>query len=353
MFTNKGKVYTKRSYEIPVSSRTSKGMNIVNLLELDVANDEKVTTVIPVSAADKAEKNSYFMMVTRKGVVKRTRLSEYLKVNKNGKIAITLDDGDELAYVLKTNGRDEILIASTGGNALKMHESAVRVTGRTARGVRGIRLAEGTYVAGVTVIRDSMADETDIEETGIEIETETGTESESGELYGEEIDTDDENDQNEDSGGDESVTTVDVTKPTMLTITKNGFGKRCEFERFTRRSRGGKGMMCHRIGEKTGELIGALSVLETDDIMIITDDGTIIRTPVSGIPVYVSRAVGGVRVMRTGEGVSIKSFVRVTKEEDGEDEANDETNGGDNNSEEITSDTDERNGNKPQDTVVE
>jgi len=327
MFTNKGKVYTKKCYEIPTSSRTSKGMNIVNLLELDTVEGEKVTTIIPVKEIDES---CYFVMVTKNGIVKRTSLTEYTRVNKNGKIAITLDDGDELTYVLKTSGKDEIIIATTSGNGLKLHESTIRVTGRTARGVRGIRLTKGAYVAGVTVIHSSDQSEIAVDaDEALTPEPDNENEIEFNLDEMNEIDTDDVDESDE---NDESVTTVDNTKPTLLTITKNGYGKRCEFERFTRRLRGGKGMMCHRIGDKTGELVGALSVLETDDIMIITDDGTIIRTPVSGIPVYVSRGVGGVRVMRINEGISIKSFVRVAKEEveDSEEDIEDES-GGDNN----------------------
>ena len=315
MFTNKGKVYTKKGYEIPSTSRISKGMNIVNLLELDVAEGEKVTTIIPVSEINE---KCYFVMVTKKGVIKRTSLTEYTRVNRNGKIAITLDDGDELAYVMKTNGNDEIIIAATSGNALKFREAAVRSTGRNARGVRGIRLTENAYVSGVTVIHSdsepSVSDEAEeaaISEADIDVESEMNLE-EMNAIDTDDADADESEENNEEN--DESVVTVDNTKPTLLTVTKNGFGKRCEFEKFTTRSRGGKGMICHKIGEKTGELIGVLSVLETDDIMIITDDGTIIRTPVSGIPVYVNRGAGGVKVMRLNEGVSIKSFVRVEKE---------------------------------------
>jgi len=119
---------------------------------------------------------------------------------------------------------------------------------------------------------------------------------------------------------EDDTITIDDNTLTIITVTKKGLGKRCEFEKFTRRNRGGKGMACHKISEKTGELVGALSVLETDDIMIITDDGTMIRTPVSGIPVYNNRAAGGVKVMKTSEGVSIKSVIRVAAAETEEEE---------------------------------
>jgi len=322
MFTNKGKVYAKKCYEIPVSSRISKGMNIVNLLEL--GEGETVSTIIPVSERD----NGYLVMVTKKGIIKRTKLSEYSRINRNGKIAVTLDGGDELAFVAKTYGNDEIFIAATNGLGIKFHESAVRVMGRMSRGVRGIRLAKGAFVAGVTVnpgVNNAELIMQNAEETEeVEAVDELGEIGEIGELgEGIEIDTDieDENEEESETETDVDETiTVDDNILTVITVTKNGFGKRCEFEKFTRRNRGGKGMACHRISEKTGELVGALSVLATDDIMIITDGGTMIRTPVSGIPVYNNRAAGGVKVMRTSDGVSIKSVIRVAAAEVEEDE---------------------------------
>jgi DNA gyrase/topoisomerase IV subunit A len=337
MFTNKGRVYAKKCYEIPVSSRTSKGMNIVNLLEL--GEGETISTIIPVSERDKG----YLLMVTRKGVVKRGRLSDFARVNKNGKIAVTLNDGDELAFVSKTYGNDEIFIAASNGLGLKFHESAVRVMGRTSRGVRGIRLKKGASVAGVSV-NPGITEETEIAEPAepaeftdnidIEIETEIETEIVDLEEYSEENDESEESEEteeaddeiseseneNESESDSEETVTVDDNTLTVITITKNGLGKRCEFERFTRRNRGGKGMACHKINEKTGELVGVLSVFESDDIMIITDDGTMIRTPVSGIPVYNNRAAGGVKVMKTSEGVSIKSVIRVAAAEIEEEE---------------------------------
>ena len=335
MFTNKGKVYGKKCYEIPVSSRTSKGMNIVNLLEL--SEGETISTVIPVSETDKG----YLVMVTKRGIIKRARLSEFARINRNGKIAVTLNEGDELAFVLKTNGDDEIFIAATNGLGIKFHESAVRVMGRTSRGVRGIRLVKGASVAGVTINPGIEAgevgevEEIDGIETDVEIEVEAEKETEIVDLdeYVEEDDDEIENEnENEaetegESEGEETIT-VDDNILTVITVTKNGLGKRCEFEKFTRRNRGGKGMACHKISEKTGELVGALSVFETDDIMIITDDGTMIRTPVSGIPVYNNRAAGGVKVMKMSEGVSIKSVIRVAAAEiEIEEEIEDENDG--------------------------
>jgi len=330
MFTNKGKVYAKKCYEIPVSSRISKGMNIVNLLEL--SEGETVSTIIPVSARD----NGYLVMVTKKGIIKRTKLTEYARINRNGKIAVTLDEGDELAFVAKTYGNDEIFIAATTGLGVKFHESAVRVMGRTSRGVRGIRLAKGAFVAGVTVnpginnaeliMQNAEIEENDELGAADENIVESDELSEIGEIGdGIEIDTDID-DENEEEAEVEPEADVDETITvgdnilTVITVTKKGFGKRCEYEKFTRRNRGGKGMACHRISEKTGELVGVLSVFESDDIMIITDDGTMIRTPVAGIPVYNNRAAGGVKVMRTSDGVSIKSVIRVAAAESEDDE---------------------------------
>ncbi|MCL2095710.1 MAG: DNA gyrase subunit A [Oscillospiraceae bacterium] len=319
MFTNKGKVYGKKCYEIPVSSRTSKGMNIVNLLEM--GEGETVSTIIPVPETD----NGYLVMVTKKGVIKRMKVSVCSKINRNGKLAIKLNDGDELAFVVKTNGDDEILLAATNGQGLKIHESAVRVMGRTSGGVRGLRLADGANIAGVTVNPGMGRDapgaplDTDGEETAGRGDPYAPLDTDGDEEILE-IDTDEnldepeETEEVEENPDEDEVITVGDNILTVMTVTKNGFGKRCEFEKFTRRNRGGKGMACHRITEKTGELVGVLSVYESDDIMIITDDGTMIRTPVSGIRVFANRAGSGVKVMRTGDGVSIKSVIRVAPE---------------------------------------
>jgi len=310
MFTNKGRVYAKKCYEIPVSSRTAKGMNVVNLLEL--GEGETVSTIIPVSETDRG----FLFMVTKKGVIKRIKISVCSKINRNGKMALSLNEGDELAFVVKTYGDDEIFIAATNGQGLKMHESSVRVMGVSARGVRGIKLAEGAFVSGVTVNFGEIpfgAEEP--EEADEKDETE-----ETQELETEQEDDDEEQESEETAGDEEETVTVGENILTIMTVTKNGFGKRCEFERFTRRNRGGKGMACHKISEKTGELVGVLSVIETDDIMIITDDGTMIRTPVSGIPVIKNRGTGGVIVMRMADGVSIKSVIRVAAAENGAEE---------------------------------
>ena len=253
-FTNTGRVHTLKAYRIPESSRTAKGTNAVNLLEL--AEGEKVTTLVTVNEWSEDE---YLTMVTRCGVVKRTALSEYENHRRGGKIAITLDEGDELWFVRRTTGDKEIVIATEMGQAIRIREDTVRRMGRTARGVRGIRLASDDCVVGVAVVDENK---------------------------------------------------------TLLTVTKGGYGKRTPFDAFRQmKNRGGKGVTCQKITEKTGRLASIATVDETDDVMMITSGGTMIRMPVGGIPAY-SRAAGGVIVMRLEEGAQIISFARVEKEED-------------------------------------
>ncbi|MBQ7376935.1 MAG: DNA gyrase subunit A [Clostridia bacterium] len=254
LFTNLGKVYAKKVYRIPEAGRTAKGTNIVNLLEL--SEGEKITSIIPIDAFNE---NEYLTMVTKKGVIKRTDLSAFAYQRKGGKIAITLDEGDELLFICHTKGDQDILLATHDGNAVRFSESEVRCMGRTARGVRGIRLKGDDHVVGVTLVEENKK---------------------------------------------------------LLTLTEGGFGKRTDFDDFrTMKNRGGGGVTCHKLGDKTGKLASIASVEEDDDLMIITNDGTIIRTPVSGIPTY-SRTAGGVIVMRLSEGASIMTFTKVKSEKE-------------------------------------
>lgn len=252
-FTNKGRVQTMRAFRIPEASRTAKGTNIVNLL--DLTEGEKVTSFISV---EEFGDNEYLTMVTKNGIIKKTLLSEYEYQRKGGKIAINLDEGDELLYVNKTYGQNELIIATKYGNAVRFDERAVRPMGRTTRGVRGISLREGDYVVGVAIIEEGK---------------------------------------------------------TLLSITENGFGKKTSFEDFRlMKHRGGFGVICHNITEKTGLLAGILTVDENEDVMMITSLGTIIRTPVSDISTY-SRSASGVIVMRLEEGQKIANFTAVAANE--------------------------------------
>ena len=257
MFTNTGKVQCIRGFQIPEASRTAKGTNVVNLLQL--VEGEKITSMIAVGGFSEGE---YLVMVTRNGVIKRTLLSEFEYQRKGGKIAITLDEGDELLYVLHTTGDKEIIIATAAGNAVRFDESNVRCMGRTARGVRGIALREGDggrdHVVGAVVVNDDKH---------------------------------------------------------LVTVTERGYGKRSPFEDFrTMINRGGFGVRCHNITEKTGLLAGIAAVDGDEDLMMITDQGTIIRTPASDLSIL-SRTAGGVIVMRLPEDQYVANFTVVAQED--------------------------------------
>lgn len=258
-FTNTGRVQTMRAFQIPEASRTAKGTNIVNLLDLQ--ENEKITSMISVNEFTEGE---YLTMVTKYGVIKKTLLSEYEYQRKGGKIAINLDEGDELLFVAKTNGENELIIATREGNAVRFDESQVRPMGRVSRGVRGIRLKDEDYVVGVVAIEEGKK---------------------------------------------------------LLTITENGFGKKTEFEDFRlMKNRGGGGVICHNLTEKTGLLVGIISVDDEDDIMMITDSGIIIRTPAKDVSTY-SRTASGVIMMRLESGQKIVNITKVAKEEEQTEEA--------------------------------
>ncbi len=257
MFTNLGRVYAKKAYRIPEAGRTAKGSNIVNIIELQ--EGEKLTSLIPVESFDEEE---YLTMVTRKGVIKRTNMKEFAYQKRGGKIALTLDEGDQLLFVHRTRGESDLILATREGRAVRFSEQNVRSMGRGARGVRGITLSSADdVVVGVAVVEEGKQ---------------------------------------------------------LLTLTEGGYGKRCDFEDFRlMKNRGGMGVTCHHITEKTGKLASIAAVSDSDDIMIITNTGTLIRTPVSGIPVY-SRSAGGVIVMRLSDGATIATFTRIEKEEETE-----------------------------------
>ena len=253
-FTNKGRVYAKKAYRIPEAGRTAKGTNLVNIIELQ--EGEYVTSIIPITEFAEGE---FLTMVTRQGVTKRTLLSDFAYQRKGGKIAINLDEGDELIFVRHTKGGESLIIATRDGQAVRFDENNVRAMGRGARGVKGITLQGDDCVVGVAV--------------------------------------------------------VDETKY-LLTVTENGMGKRTKFDDFREmKHRGGKGVTCHNITEKTGKLATVITVAEDDDIMLITNEGTIIRTSVSGINVY-SRTATGVIIMRLDDGSYINTVARLEKAED-------------------------------------
>ena len=254
LFTSFGKVHMRKAYQIPESSRTAKGTNIVNLIEM--LPGEKITALISLEDFSDEE---YLTMITKQGVIKRTLLSEYEYHRKGGKIALTLDEGDELSYVMHTHGECEIIIATRNGAAVRFTEQNVRPMGRTARGVRGITVREGDYVTGVAIVEEGKS---------------------------------------------------------LITITENGYGKRTPYSDFREmKHRGGLGVTAHNLTEKTGKLCSIASVDDDDDLMMITDAGTIIRTPVCGVPSY-SRTASGVIMMRLSEGQTLVNFTKVKREEE-------------------------------------
>ena len=255
MFTNLGRVYVRKAYMIPEAGRTAKGTSVVNVLEL--SEGEKVTTIIDLPSF---EENEYLFMVTRKGVVKRTSVKDFEYQRRGGKIAIDLDEGDSLDYVRHTKGDDEIVFATHFGQALRIHETQARVMGRAARGVRGMTLADEDYIVGVSVVKEDEL---------------------------------------------------------LLSIAENGFGKLTAYSEYTQHHRGGKGIVCHAITEKTGLLSGIAGVKMDDDVMLITNEGIIIRTPVSDIRIC-GRASQGVIVMRLAEGAKIVNFAPVEHEKEEE-----------------------------------
>ncbi|MBQ8910957.1 MAG: DNA gyrase subunit A, partial [Clostridia bacterium] len=257
MFTNFGKVQVIKAYMIPECGRTAKGSNIVNILDLQ--EGEKVTAMLSVSDFDMEEgKEECLLFVTAKGIVKRTLLSDFAVRRKGGKRALQLDEDDELVYVRHTTGDDRVIIATRDGMAVCFEEQAARVMGRTARGVRGIRLCDGDRVTGVCL--------------------------------------------------------VDETKK-LVTITEKGFGKRCEFDEFSVHNRGGKGVRVHGLSDKTGRLAAIMAVSEEEDLMLLSSEGIMIRVSVADIPAY-GRSAGGVIVMRLPEDEKVVGFTVVEKEEE-------------------------------------
>ena len=258
-FTNLGKVLRLKGYMIPEASRTSKGTNIVNLLQLE--GGERVTAMIPIKEfCDGA----YVFFATKQGVVKRTHLSELHTARKAGVRVITLNEGDELIGVRLTDGQDKIILCTHDGRGIRFDEKEVRTMGRSAAGVRGIRLSEGDYVVGVA---------------------------------------------------------CDSEGQYLLTVTENGYGKLTSPREFTEHHRGGGGIIAHNLTDKTGPLAGIKSVDTYSDILLITDEGVIIRTGVETIRVC-SRSSQGVKLMRLDEGVKLISLAKADKEEEGEAEEN-------------------------------
>ena len=258
MFTDNGKIFVRKVYRIPEASRTAKGSNLINLIEIE--KGEKVTAMVTLSEFTHGE---YLTMVTQNGVIKRTDIAEYEYQRKGGKIAINLDEGDKLIFVGHTDGTRHVLIATKNGYAARFDENKVSIVGRTARGVRGIDLREGDIVCGAVIV---------------------------------------DNDKK------------------LLTITENGYGKKSSFDDFEPRNRGIMGVIVHNINEKTGKLAAIACVDDDKDVMVITNEGIIIRTATDVIPTY-KRSTTGVKIMRLADGAIVANTTLVDREDEEEVEA--------------------------------
>lgn len=255
-FTNKGKVYRIKGYQVPNASRTAKGLPIVNLLSME--KDEKVRALISI---ERECDSAYLLFVTKYGTVKRVALDEFASIRQNGKIAITLRDGDELVAVKETNGSDEIIIAGSNGKAVRFNENDIRPMGRTASGVRGFN-TDGSEVVGAATTKE-------------------------GEY--------------------------------ILVVSQNGYGKRSAIEDYRLTSRGTKGVKTINLTEKTGDLVSVRAVHGEEDAMIVTDEGIIIRISLKNVGVY-GRNTQGVKLINVSDGQSVAKVAIIDAEEEASDD---------------------------------
>ncbi|MFA7348114.1 MAG: DNA gyrase subunit A [Desulfurivibrionaceae bacterium] len=264
-FTNHGKVFWRKVYEIPQAGRIARGKAIVNLLEL--TEGEKVAAILPVKTFDIPEgEECHIMMVTKKGVVKKTVLDEFRRPIRRGKIALTIREDDEILGAVLTNGNNHILVVTRGGMSVRFNEQDVRTMGRTATGVKGINLAEGDEVVSVDVVHEGSS---------------------------------------------------------VLVVTENGYGKRSEVDEYRLIKRGGKGVFAIKASERNGQVVGAMQVTDEDELMMITNGGKIIRMPMRDLRV-IGRNTQGVRLFKLDEGEKVVAVDRmaeiISDDEEGEEE---------------------------------
>ncbi|RIP34928.1 DNA gyrase subunit A [Staphylococcus gallinarum] len=255
-FTNKGRVYKLKGYEVPELSRQSKGIPVVNAIELD--NDEAISTMIAVKDLESEE--DYLVFATRKGIVKRSALSNFSHINKNGKIAIGFKDDDELIAVRLTDGEDDILIGTSHASLIRFPESTLRPLGRTAAGVKGITLREGDRVVGLDVAKSDSNDE-------------------------------------------------------ILVVTENGYGKRTPVNDYRLSNRGGKGIKTATITERNGNIVCITTVNGEEDLMVVTNSGVIIRIDVQDISQN-GRAAQGVRLIKLSDEQYVSTVAKVSEEDE-------------------------------------
>ena len=251
-FTNTGRVYRLKGYEIPEASRTARGTAIINLLQL--MPDEKITAMIPI---DEYKEGQYLFMATKKGLVKKTPITDYANVRKTGLAAITLREEDELIEVKFTDQDQDIILVTKYGQCIRFNEKDVRATGRTSMGVRGMNLAD----------RDEVV--------GMQLHTQ-GTH--------------------------------------LLIVSEKGMGKRTAMEEFTPQNRGGKGVKCYKITEKTGNVVGVKAVNEDNEVMIINTEGIVIRMECSTISVL-GRITSGVKLINLNDNATVASIAKVRETE--------------------------------------
>ncbi len=247
-FTNFGRIYSIKAYEIPESGRNARGIAIVNLLQL--MPEEKITALIPI---EKYDETQYLFMATKNGIVKKTSLKEYKKIRKSGLIAINLKDDDELIEVKLTNNERDIFLLTKQGQCIRFSENDVRTTGRSTMGVRGINLSMGDEVVAMQ---------------------------------------------------------LDCQGEYLFIVSENGLGKRTKIEEFKCQNRGGKGILCYKITDKTGNVVGAKSVNDENEIMMITTEGVIIRFAVSTVS-CLGRVTSGVKLINMNEDISVASIAKV------------------------------------------
>ncbi|MBO4799729.1 MAG: DNA gyrase subunit A, partial [Lachnospiraceae bacterium] len=264
-FTNMGRVYRLKAFEIPEAGRTARGTALINLINLNAG--EKVTAVIPIK---EYEEDKYLFMVTKKGIVKKTPVIEYANVRKNGLAAINLKEDDDLIEVKFTDSDRDIFLVTRFGQCIRFNEKDVRPTGRTSMGVRGINLIDRDEVVGMQ---------------------------------------------------------LDIQGEALLIASANGLGKRTMIDQFSTQNRGGKGVKCYKITEKTGEVVGVKSVNDDNELMIITTEGIIIRTPVREVSIS-GRITSGVKLINMADDITIASIakVRETPDEEAEEEESDNKN---------------------------
>ena len=274
VFTNKGRVYKIKGYQIPEASRTARGIPVINLVMLQP--EEKVSVILPIDTFDQ---DGNLLMATKGGTIKKTAVREYSNIRKVGIQAITLRDDDELIEVRLSSGSDEIIMATANGLSLTCNEEDVRATGRSSMGVKGMTLAEDDKIVGMQIMSE-------------------GTH--------------------------------------VLMITENGMGKRTETNAFSRQHRGGKGIICYKLTEKTGKLVGLKVVNEENDLIMITNEGIIVRTPVDSISI-IGRNTSGVKCMNIdSENVAVASITVTDKEPEIPEETSENSESAENSQETVT-----------------